>query len=198
MGALATFVLFACTKAHPLVTQEDAAPPAVPVATVPPVVTISDQIAKLSSASAAIGAAVPQMADSVNSVDDDGTILLARWSAKRLRWADVAVTKNETTFQAVLKDPDEARGKRLCIAGSIVEIVVVKTPDGKLFDGILHDYNGNLFKFAVAGSSGDLVAQSQARLCGFVTGKYDYSNSGGGTGHAIKVVGMFDLPANKT
>lgn len=30
-----------------------------------------------------------------------------------------------------------------------------------------------------------------------VTGNYDYSNSAGGTGHAVDLVGMFDLPENK-
>jgi hypothetical protein len=30
-----------------------------------------------------------------------------------------------------------------------------------------------------------------------VTGRYDYHDSGGGTGHAVQVVGMFDLPENR-
>jgi hypothetical protein len=30
-----------------------------------------------------------------------------------------------------------------------------------------------------------------------VAGKYDYVNSGGGTGHAVAAVGMFDLPDNR-
>jgi hypothetical protein len=30
-----------------------------------------------------------------------------------------------------------------------------------------------------------------------VTGKYSYANSGGGTGHAVTLVGVFDLPENK-
>jgi hypothetical protein len=29
-----------------------------------------------------------------------------------------------------------------------------------------------------------------------VTGRIDYSNSGGGTTHAIQLVGMFKLPVN--
>jgi hypothetical protein len=36
-----------------------------------------------------------------------------------------------------------------------------------------------------------------ARFCGVVTGLYDYSNSGGGTGHTADIVGMFDLPESK-
>ena len=66
-----------------------------------------------------------------------------------------------------------------------------------IFDGLMLDYARNIYKFSAVGNSGDLVADSQTRLCGIITGKYDYSNSAGGTGHAIKLVGMFDLPANK-
>ncbi len=56
---------------------------------------------------------------------------------------------------------------------------------------------GNIYRFLAAGSSGTLVPQSYGRFCGVVTGTYDYSNSGGGTGHAVEMVGMFDLPENK-
>lgn len=45
-------------------------------------------------------------------------------------------------------------------------------------------------------STGRLVEDSRARLCGFVTGKYSYSNSGGGSSHAVQLVGMFKLPEN--
>ena len=56
---------------------------------------------------------------------------------------------------------------------------------------------GNLIYFVNAGSSGELVQNSIARTCGVVTGRFDYSNSGGGVGHAISVVGLFDLPQNR-
>ena len=56
---------------------------------------------------------------------------------------------------------------------------------------------GDIYKFMNVGTSGDLVANSQARMCGVVTGRYQYSNSAGGTGHALSIVGMFDLPQNR-
>lgn len=52
-------------------------------------------------------------------------------------------------------------------------------------------------RFAAVASTGELVAQSSANFCGVTTGKYSYSNSGGGTTHAVFLVGMFDLPENK-
>jgi hypothetical protein len=129
----------------------------------------------------------------------DGTLLLAAWAAKHMRWDDVAVAKDETTPALVLKDPDEERGKRVCFTGKIVQIEVEKLDIGKINDGLLMVgyYDTTLFHFVNVGSSGTLVEKNQARLCGVVTGKYDYSNSGGGTGHAIEIVGMWDLPENK-
>ena len=195
-AAAVVMLLASCKPSEATATRE------APVATVPapkvaaPVETNLDRVAKLATFAEAMAFTKPKMDDSVNKLDE-GTALLALWSAKGLVWADVAVTKNETTFAAVLKDPDEARGKRVCVSGSIVEIEVEKVRTGKIFDGLLHDYAGNLYKFSAVRGTGDLVAQSQTRMCGVITGKYDYSNSAGGTGHAIKIVGIFDLPENK-
>ena len=36
-----------------------------------------------------------------------------------------------------------------------------------------------------------------ARFCGIATGRDTYANTGGGTTHAVRVVGMFDLPENR-
>lgn len=52
-------------------------------------------------------------------------------------------------------------------------------------------------ELASAGSTATLVQQSRARLCGVVIGTYDYSNSAGGKGHAVSLVGMFDLAENR-
>lgn len=94
---------------------------------------------------------------------------------------------------------DEERGKRVCFTGTIIQIAVEKTDFGKFNAGLLKVgyYDTTLFSFLNVGSSGTLVAYDQARFCGVVVGKHDYSNSAGGTGHAIQVVGMWDLPQNK-
>jgi len=69
---------------------------------------------------------------------------------------------------------------------------------GKHFVGLVMSNAGNLFHFDAVGSTGTLVGTNYARICGVITGLYDYSNSAGGTGHAVQIVGMFDLPENKT
>jgi hypothetical protein len=115
-----------------------------------------------------------------------------------MRWVDVGVQKDETSPALVRKDPDEARAKRMCTSGQLVQIAVVKLDNGaKLSEGLLESNAGNLYHYLGAGSSGELVEQSYARFCGVVIGTYDYSNSAGGTGHAVEIVGMFDLPENR-
>ena len=189
-------VLVACNPRASAVHEEAGAVATVVPKASPPPETDFEKLSKLTTAEQAVAFTKPKMEDPMNKMGS-GHALLALWSVKRLNWVDVAVAKNETTFASVLKDAEEARGKRLCVQGSIVEIEVEKTSEGKVFDGLLHDYARNIYKFSAVGSSGDLVGGSQSRFCGIITGKFDYSNSGGGTGHAIKLVGMFDLPANK-
>jgi hypothetical protein len=126
-----------------------------------------------------------------------GSFLLSLWALKNLQWPDVAVKSDETSFARTMKDSDAERCKRLCMSGAIVEIAAAKQPTGTLYVGLLYSPAGNLYHFAAVKSTGDLVAESPARFCGFVTGRYDYSNSAGGTGHAVDMVGMFDLPENR-
>jgi hypothetical protein len=161
-----------------------------------PVESLAEHIMKLSDYTDALAYAKPMMEDTENK-DSDGAVLLAVWASEGMKWTDVAVAKDETTFALVRKDSDEARGKRLCTNGRIVQIEVLHQDGAKLFYGLLLSGGGSIYQFIAAGSSGDLVQRSHARFCGVVTGKYDYSNSGGGTGHAVSLVGMFDLPANK-
>lgn len=161
-----------------------------------PVESPGEQIVKLGYADA-LAMAQPLMVD-VQNDDSDGAALFGLWAAKRMAWLDVAVPKDETTWALTMKDSDETRGKRLCASGSIVQIEVEKTAAGKLGTGLLRSYGGNLYRFFAAGSTGDLVESSDCRLCGVIAGKYDYSNSAGGTGHAVALVGMFDLPQNRT
>ncbi len=136
------------------------------------------------------------MADELNR-PSEGAKPLVRWAIAHMQWSDVSVDKNETTFALTLQDSDAARGQRLCVSGTIVQIDVQKTPAGKVNVGLLSDSKLNLYYYLNVGSSGKLVAQSKARLCGVVTGKHDYANSAGGQGHAVTVVGMFDVKENK-
>jgi hypothetical protein len=149
------------------------------------------------SAKYAFDALRPQMGDTAND-DSKGADLFALWAARRMTWSDVYVAQDETTFAAVQKDSDDQLGKRMCSAGSIIEIHAMKPASGgHVAIGIFLSDAQHLYRFLVGGSSGNLGQNSYSTLCGFVTGNYDYSNSGGGTGHAVSIVGMFDLPENR-
>ena len=138
----------------------------------------------------------PQMTDTTNEVSP-GALALALWATEHLRWPDVAVAQNETSFARVRKDPDAARGKRMCFRAQIIQITKAELGAGSVFSGLTLSAGAQIARFIAVGSTGDLVENSGARFCGVVIGTYDYSNSGGGTGHAISVVGMFDLPENR-
>ncbi len=148
----------------------------------------------------ALGAFVfskPLMADTV-AADSGGSALFALWGARRMRWSDVYVQADETTFAKVRKDSSDQIGKRMCSAGQVVEIHAEKpATGGHVASGLLMSDSEHIYRFIAAGSSGDLGQDSRANFCGFVTGNYDYPNSMGGTGHAVTVVGMFDLPENR-
>lgn len=146
----------------------------------------------------ALKVVLPQMEDSADE-HSPGTVLFAVWAADNMRWTDVAVAKNETSAALVLKDSDEARGKRLCARGRIIEIAKEDTGEGhgRIYSGGMWDANANVIRFFAVGSTGELVSRSNARFCGVVAGRYSYENSGGGSTHGIAMVGMFDLPENK-
>jgi hypothetical protein len=97
----------------------------------------------------------------------------------------------------VKKDAEAERGRRLCYSGRIIQIARAELGDGRyVFVGLLMTSRRDIFHFLAAGSTGALVEDSRARICGFVTGAYSYSNSGGGSSHAVQVVGMFRLAEN--
>jgi len=132
------------------------------------------------------------------NTDDLGTLMLLAWSSNYLKWSDVD-HKDQTSIPLVRKDPHEARGKHYCASGRIIQIETLPKNKhfNKSYNGLLIDNSRNLVRFYAARSSGSLVEKNPARICGIVTGVYDYKNSGGGTGHAVKLVGMFDLPENR-
>lgn len=151
--------------------------------------------------------ATPSLADAIELVkakmtdtDDEtspGAIMLALWASEHLELDDVRVRKNETSFPLVRKDSDASRGKRMCIRGRIIQIAKEKAGERTLWSGLMLSGYSEIASFIAAGSTGNLVQNSRARLCGIVIGTYDYSNSGGGKGHAVSLVGMFDLPENR-
>ena len=152
------------------------------------------QLKNVSNLPEAISIVKPVMGDMVNNADD-GTALMAAWLLRHYNFNEL--NKIETTkFPLVMKSSELEKGKRICTSGSVIEIVSKKTNDGEITEGGLLA-NGRVYRFIGVGSSGEIAEGSYAAFCGIVTGKYSYSNSGGGMTHAVQLVGMFDLPENK-
>lgn len=126
-----------------------------------------------------------------------GTTMISVWGVQMLSWSEVAVAKDETSYALVMKDADAERGKRLCISGPIIEISKDGVDNLRYFSGLMESAREDLFHFHAVKSTGNIVQGHRAKFCGVVTGEFSYRNSGGGTGHAVDVVGMFDLPENK-
>jgi len=161
----------------------------------PPKENPLERIQRMSSMDEAFAYASPLMEDTVDE-SSKGTFLFTFWAMKHMTLLDVRVGTDETSFQKARKDPEEELGKKLCVSGTVIQIQVQKTDWGKAYEGLMSTPNGNLYKFLAVRSTGDLVSMSKARLCGVFTGLYDYHNSGGGMGHALSLVGVFDLPEN--
>ena len=125
----------------------------------------------------------------------DGLVLFGFWSLDHLKWSELKALP-QTKRTLVMKDSDEERGKGLCVTGRILEIEVEKTEKGKFAHaGIIS--NMDVTKVVAVGSTGELVEGKTATFCGVVIGKHSYANSGGGQTHTVRLVGMFDLPANR-
>lgn len=156
--------------------------------------TLDDQ----TTLSAALAFVLPFAGQPPTGEHSRASAMLAAWAVDRLRWSDVAVDVDETNFGLAQKNLDKERGKRLCVSGSVVQITENNVAPGKTMnEGLVLSGAGNLFYFLGVKSSGSILKDSWARFCGVVVDRYDYENSAGGTGHAIEIVGMFDLPENR-
>lgn len=175
--------------------QDTASQPELVVAPLAPQ-TPAERIKDADTLPEAYEIAAPFM-DDVYFTTSEGTLLLTAWALRNMRWDDVAVEKDETTHGQFLKDPEMERGKRLCWRGKIIQIEADRSLGDPMYVGLLYSSGGDLYHFYAVGSTGDIVPDSRGRVCGVVTGKYDYANSANGTSHAIELVGMFDLPDNK-
>jgi hypothetical protein len=189
---LAFVLLGACVIGCEPEKKEDITPPTASTTTIeaPSEPSIGDRLATINSVSEAWNACLPFMKD--KGIDDDineGSICFAEWGTHHFLWNMVSVSQDETTPGLIKKNPDMERGKRMCATGTIIQI----RQEGSLSTGLLQSYAGYLYNFTNVGSSGSLVERNEARLCGFVVGTYSYRNSGGGVGHAVDLVGMWDL-----
>lgn len=137
-----------------------------------------------------------EMSDVHGESVSDGAAKLAVWGAEHMRWAQLQEVDG-TKYGLVMKDSYAQRGKRLCVAGEVIEIAVDRSvPGHSIHLGGLFDNAGHLYRFVALRSTGDIVAGTRASMCGIVTGQQHYPNSIGGVAHAVHMVGMFNLPEN--
>jgi hypothetical protein len=133
-----------------------------------------------------------------DDIDDigNGTMLFAHWAMAKMTWAEIS-GKDNTTFGRIMKEPDKERGKHGCWKGNVIEIQSKKSDAGQVYyiGGIMQSVSQPV-RFVAVHSSGDIVADSTARICGTVVGTFSYANVVGGQTQAVLVVGMLDLPEN--
>jgi hypothetical protein len=202
VGALLAIGLFmsksqgheAYAQASPTITTESPAAKGYPEMVKPHIPTLAEQLTSAQTIDDMFNICNPRMSDKgVNDPYNPGALCVALWGSFNLKWADVSVLKDETSPGLVMKNSTRERGKRLCASGSIIQIAETEG----MSEGLFMSNGGALYHYANVKSSGDLTEGHNARLCGYVVGTYDYHNSGGGVGHAVDVVGMWDLKENK-
>lgn len=125
-----------------------------------------------------------------------GAGALARWANEGLRWTDLMAIP-ETTRGETLKDIATVRGRRICTSGQVTEISIDRTGTPVITWGTMRA-GPDALSLLVGGSTRGIVRNSVARFCGIVAELNTYENTGGGTTTSVVLVGMFDLPENKT
>jgi hypothetical protein len=145
---------------------------------------------------AALAYARPKVVDYEYGV---GQAMLTGWAAIHLRWADIEVDASETSFPLVKKDPDAERGKRLCADVTVLDIAARGSGLGKRYTGLMISKSLPTvpYAFTAVRSTGDIVEHSAARFCGYVLALHRYQ-SNDGPREGLQVLGMFDLPENRT
>lgn len=154
-----------------------------------------ERVMEMPNMTAALAMTMSEMGNRYQNVSP-GTALFASWAMKHMSPQDVITTNNEVTFGLAMKDIVEARGKRMCVTGYIIELEIMNLPLGKMGTGKLMDEDRNIYNLLAVRSTGTLVEQDEATFCGIITEKYDYLSSDDMTRHALTLVGMFALPEN--
>lgn len=171
------------------------ADPAPAAAAAPPEPSPSEQVMAKKSLASVLAYIEPVLGDSTDE-PNPGAAMLALWSEKRLTW-EMLQTRPATTYGLVMKDPLPEHGKRICISGSVVQITTDRSAGFPIYVGQIMTNGMKFVHFNAVKSSGKIVEDSPARFCGVVTGRYSFSNTGGGTTLTVNAVGMFDLPENR-
>jgi hypothetical protein len=163
-----------------------------------------EELAKEPPAPLTMSDALAVAKPSVEQVDqgDAGTIDFIRWAMRHMRWDDVAIGRNETTFAKVMKDPEVERGRVLCAVGELAEIIAVSIDAKKIHSAtmVVTDQvnSGAPIRIFAIGDTGELVAGSkEVVFCGVVLGAVSYQSLVGPKIRALHTVGMFGTKTNQ-
>jgi len=93
------------------------------------------------------------------------------------------------SFAEAMKDIAGERGRRIVASGSIVQI----SKDGDYFRGIMckGSFCDKVYYFVTPGTTRGIVQRKRATFSGVIMQRMAYSNAGGGTTHAVVLVGYF-------
>jgi hypothetical protein len=205
VGLLAATV-FGCSKSKdespppmPTATEPTAAPPPTAVAPVElkpadPTPLAPGQLP--ASLGQAIDLTRPQMKDSTTTPDDGSATLLKYWLAKAYPWAQLEAVPLQTAA-AFLAAPDTGRGKRICGAGLVQTFAKTTTAAPHEYEGTLATAEGEILSYGAVADVAGVAPNAKARFCGISSGIQTITNPAGAQVRAIRVVGMFDTPANR-
>jgi hypothetical protein len=142
----------------------------------------------------AISIARPLMVDGTEQTSV-GALLLASWGITNMKWNDISVKANETSYAETMKDTDRQRGRKLCVTATLGSMQPARFGHGYVYTGVMRTESGELYQYAAVGSTDNL--RDTATLCGVVTGKFEYMSKSGVARQAVQIVGMFDVPENR-
>ena len=138
-----------------------------------------------------------EVADATNEPPPVSLYIADLMAARNVKW-DELNNIEKTSYGLVMKDVAKEGMKLLCAQGVVIEIYGFESRQrNKFYDVGLMDNSGKIYRAIATGSTGDLVADSQVKFCGQVTGRINFNNSIGGSTTAAFLVGMFDLPENR-
>lgn len=135
--------------------------------------------------------------DSVNGAPHPSAIDFLPWAMNNLVWEDLKGPKvPHTEIARVLRDADRERGRRICLTGTVGQILGEDVPGGRVYSGGMGGAAG-VIRFIAVGAADNVYDGESAQFCGVVVGREAFVNASGGTTHSVRAVGMFDVPANR-
>ena len=100
----------------------------------------------------------------------------------------------QTKYREAEKSPETERGKLMKYRGQLMQI---KNINDNLCEGTIIQNGWDVVFFYAVGSTKGLYANSWGTFYGIFTQQYSYQNTGGGTTHALVLVGYFDITENR-